>query len=206
MKVLDFATGAYWRHANEEDRLDLYRVCVETGDSGQDATPLFNLPDMLGEVFVGPYLTFEPNYAFALINEGISGYLLATIDTANFESKLQDSWWPALQSKYAAIDNSLFTSEECGILKFINSPEVTDVEVTSQFPSQIHIDLLPRSQGAGYGKAMMKYTLELLAKNGSPGVHLHVSPTNERAFHFYQGLGFTLAHKFDDDWLMIRSL
>lgn len=32
----------------------MYRVCLQTGDSGRDATALYSDPDLLGHVFAAP--------------------------------------------------------------------------------------------------------------------------------------------------------
>lgn len=45
------------RPARETDRAALYRICLETGASGQDATHLYADPLILGHVYAGPYLT-----------------------------------------------------------------------------------------------------------------------------------------------------
>jgi ribosomal protein S18 acetylase RimI-like enzyme len=54
----------------------------------------------------------------------------------------------------------------------------------------LHIDLLPRAQGRGYGRRMIEALLERLRGRGVPGVHLGVSVHNGRAVGFYERLGF----------------
>ena len=55
------------RPAKESDREAMYRVCLLTGDSGADGTHLFpHQPQLLGQRWVGPYLTLEPGLAFVL--------------------------------------------------------------------------------------------------------------------------------------------
>ena len=38
----------------------LYQVCLQTGDSGRDATAQFRDPDLLGHVYAAPYGVLEP--------------------------------------------------------------------------------------------------------------------------------------------------
>ena len=54
----------------------------------------------------------------------------------------------------------------------------------------MHIDLLARAQGRGYGRRMIEQVMDNLRQRGSPGAHLGVSMMNTPAFGFYQRLSF----------------
>jgi ribosomal protein S18 acetylase RimI-like enzyme len=54
----------------------------------------------------------------------------------------------------------------------------------------MHIDLLERAQGRGFGRQMMEQVMNTLRRRGSPGVHLGVSVRNDPALGFYRRLGF----------------
>ena len=54
-------------------------------------------------------------------------------------------------------------------------------DLLGEYPSHLHIDLLPRAQGRGNGRALMETFLAALTERGSPGVHLGTSPQNVRA-------------------------
>jgi ribosomal protein S18 acetylase RimI-like enzyme len=71
-----------------------------------------------------------------------------------------------------------------------HQPDYFCPEPYEQFPSHLHIDLLPRAQGKGYGRKMIEQLLTALKERGSPGVHLGVSGRNRTACLFYQHLGF----------------
>jgi hypothetical protein len=73
----------------------LYRVCLLTGDDGQDATSLYSDPRLLGHFFAAPYGLFEPALAFvAEDTAGVGGYILGALDTQAFEDRLERTWWP----------------------------------------------------------------------------------------------------------------
>jgi ribosomal protein S18 acetylase RimI-like enzyme len=55
----------------------------------------------------------------------------------------------------------------------------------------MHIDLLERAQGRGFGRQMMEQVMNTLQRRGSPGVHLGVSVRNDPALGFYRRIGFT---------------
>jgi ribosomal protein S18 acetylase RimI-like enzyme len=69
-------------------------------------------------------------------------------------------------------------------------PDYFCPEPYEAYPSHLHIDLLPRAQGRGYGREMIERLLTALRARGSPGVHLGLSARNTRAFAFYGRLGF----------------
>ena len=53
-----------------DDLDDLYRICLQTADNGQDATSLFRDPKLPGHVYVAPYVTPEPSLAFVAEDRG----------------------------------------------------------------------------------------------------------------------------------------
>ncbi len=69
-------------------------------------------------------------------------------------------------------------------------PDYFCPEPYGDYPSHLHIDLLPRAQHRGYGRRMLEQVMDKLQQRGSPGAHLGVSVPNSTAFGFYQRLGF----------------
>ena len=202
MALITFDSGEIVRKFQEEDRPGLYHICLATGDSGANAEHLYNQKDMLGEIYVGPYLNFQPELSFTLIQDGVAGYALAALDTTSFEDTLSNQWWPAILEKYSNRSPENFNERENNLFRYIQNPPLRSKEVISQYPSHLHIDLLEKAQGRGIGKAMMLLLLETLREQGSTGVHLGMGARNDRAFIFYTKLGFTLLDKNDDEWTM----
>ena len=85
----------------------------------------------------------------------------------------------------------------------MHRPVLTPPEFIGEHPSHLHIDLLPRAQGRGVGTAMMTTLLNALRALDSPGVHLGVSPSNERAVAFYKHLKFTTLAEFGEHGLLM---
>ena len=202
MDLITFDAGEVVRKFQEEDRSGLYHVCLATGDSGANALDLYNQKEMLGEIYVGPYLTFQPDLSFTLIQDGVAGYALAALDTSSFENILRNEWWPLILEKYNGRSPENFNEREKNLFSYIQNPPLRSKEVISQYPSHLHIDLLEKAQGRGIGKAMMLLVLETLREQGSKGVHLGMGAQNARAFTFYTKLGFTLLDKNDAEWTM----
>ncbi|AKH16318.1 GNAT family N-acetyltransferase [Deinococcus soli (ex Cha et al. 2016)] len=183
------------RPARETDRAALYRICLETGASGQDATHLYTDPLILGHVYAGPYLTHAPGFAFVLEDQGsgeVTGYVLGVPDTAAFEATLDREWWPPLRELYpdpAGVPRADRTPDE-RIAHLIHWPPRAPQAVLTGYPAHLHIDLLPAAQGGGQGRALMTTLLDALRGAGARGVHLGVGESNTRAQGFYQHLGF----------------
>jgi ribosomal protein S18 acetylase RimI-like enzyme len=202
MDLITFDAGEVVRKFQEEDRSGLYHVCLATGDSGANALDLYNQKEMLGEIYVGPYLTFQPDLSFTLIQDGVAGYALAALDTSSFENTLRNEWWPLILEKYNGRSPENFNEREKNLYSYIQNPPLRSKEIVGQYPSHLHIDLLEKAQGRGIGKAMMLVVLETLRAQGSEGVHLGMGAQNARAFTFYTKLGFTLLDKNDNEWTM----
>jgi ribosomal protein S18 acetylase RimI-like enzyme len=188
------------RHAAAADRDALYEICLLTGDAGEDATGLYVDPDLLGELWVGPYLVLEPNLAFVGDDRGTPiGYVLGAADTAAFEAACEERWWPALRERYpdAPASGELTRDEE--LHRWIHHPPPTAAAVLAEYPAHLHIDLLPRAQGRGLGRRLVDTLLGALRDRSVPGVHLGVDAANRRAMRFYEHLGFEVIGPDPDD-------
>ena len=190
MKEQHLGSGVLLRTAKITDLPDLLRVCLETGDSGKDATHLHKLPDLVGEIYVAPYVIHEPDLAYALLSDKqVVGYLLGVLDTRAFESILVDKYWPIAKAKYQHFKTEI-TDSDRELLKDLDKQGFSDESLTAKYPSHLHIDIVEAHQGAGYGKSMIAFLLEELKAAGSAGVHLHMSASNDRARGFYKKFGF----------------
>ena len=180
------------RPYRDGDFAAVYEVCLKTGDAGQDATHLHRDPEALGHLYVGPYVTLEPELAFVLEDaKGVCGYVLGAFDTAAFRERFVREWLPPLQRRYPdPKGNADGWSRDERLYHVMHHPPRELPEALAPYPAHLHIDLLPRAQGRGQGTRMMHTLLDALRRCGSSGVHLGLAATNERAFRFYRKLGF----------------
>lgn len=202
VKELDLGRGVALRQAKTSDLPELLRVCLQTGDSGNDATHLHKLTDLVGDIYVAPYVLYEPEFAYALWAESaIVGYLLGVLNTNKFEMELVQTYWPQAKAKYAQVDSGI-TSSDQDLLNELAKQGFSDPKLLENYPSHLHIDIVASHQGAGYGKSMIAYLLAELKTAESKGVHLHMSSKNDRARAFYKKFGFTEVSENSEDCIM----
>lgn len=177
------------RRALAADRDQLYDVCLRTGDSGRDASGLYQFPHLLGDVFVGPYLALQPDLALVVDRgNGIEGYILGALDSGAFSAACDRHWWPQRRRDYADVYAAEGT-REAWLLEWIDTPPVAPA-FAADYPSHLHIDLLPSLRRGGWGRRLVALLLETLDGQGSHGVHLGVARDNTNAIGFYHHLGF----------------
>jgi len=178
------------RRAEPGDSDALYDICLKTADSGRDATALYSDPRLPGYIWAAPYGAFEPDFAFMLDDGGEAvGYVVATPDTTNFARRLEAEWWPNLRRAFAGVVPS--KPSDAAAIERILAPEDHEGWLLADYPAHLHINLLPQAQSGGWGRRMIETELEALRQAGVRGVHLGVSPANERAKGFYRHVGFT---------------
>jgi ribosomal protein S18 acetylase RimI-like enzyme len=171
------------------DIIALYHVCLATGNSGQDASHLHRDHELLGHIYVAPYLAYEPELAFVLCQDGSPvGYVLGTRDSAGFAARCEREWFPLLRSRYSPPDPADDSADARAIRKIHRTPEA--YPELAAYPAHLHIDLLPIAQGQGWGRRMMETFLDELRRQKVPAVYLGVGRSNTRAIGFYERMGF----------------
>jgi len=167
----------------------LYDICLKTGESGQDATTLYEDPRILGEIYAAPYATLEPDHAFVAEDAaGVAAYIIGTPNTRDFEARCEAQWWPALRERYpdtADVASWRRTRDQWSAFQ-IHHPLIIPQPVVDAAPAHLHIDLLPRVQGQGLGKGLLD---RWLAQVGGRA-HLACSVENHRALRFYDRYGW----------------
>src|SRR5215213_1448382 len=147
------------RPASLHDLPGTYRVCLLTGDAGADASAQFRNPELLGHVYVGPYVVGERAFAQVVVDEGgVAGYCLGALDTRRFDAWAEREWWPLLREQYPAPAPD-DTSVDAELMRLIHRPPVAGDDILEAYPSHLHIDLLERCRGTGMGRGLMEHLL-----------------------------------------------
>jgi GNAT superfamily N-acetyltransferase len=177
-----------------------YRVCLLTADPAGGVSGGYRDPDLLGHVYVGPYLASGAGTQLVVVDEtGVAGYLLSTDDTSAFEAWAEATWWPPLRLRYPLQDDG---SRDAELVRLIHAPERTPPGLARGYPAHLHIDLTERVRGTGLGRVLIERLLTELRERRVGGVHLGVDPRNTNAIGFYGHLGFRALDGDPDTLLM----
>jgi ribosomal protein S18 acetylase RimI-like enzyme len=194
------------REVGPEDQAACYDICLRTGDAGSDATALYADPDLLGAVYAGAYLALNEGLGYVAVDaDGVAGYVLGTPDTRAFEAACEERWWPALRAT-TPDPGSVVRTPDDRLRRLVHDPLLAPEHVVSAYPAHLHIDLLPRLQGTGVGRALMERIQARFAAEGASGVHLGVARANDRAIGFYRHLGFDTLAEDEASLLLGRRL
>ena len=173
------------------DEPALAEICLRTADAGADATGIFADDDLWAEVFVLPYVSRHPAFAFVVeADDGrVVGYAVAAPDTRRFEDWFAGEWWPRFAERWPRPEREL--TRQDGTLIYAYGRRAGAEPYGDTHPAHLHIDLLPEMQGQGWGRRLIETVVEALRAEGVTGLHLVASADNVAALGFYDRLGFT---------------
>ena len=119
--------------------------------------------------------------ALMLMNEKEEavGYILAAKDIGTFLQKTKET-----REEITALGEYYKNRAEAEWDSLLQAAE--------EYPAHLHIDILEEYTGGGNGTRLMKEMLKELKEQGVRGVTLGVARSNERAFAFYQKMGFEI--------------
>jgi ribosomal protein S18 acetylase RimI-like enzyme len=172
------------RPAEPGDIKAVHDICVETATQRE----LADL-DLIGYLFVDPYLTLEPELCFVVEDdEGVAGYTVGALDTVDFHRRWRAEWTPRFADRYPkpAQETNRFES----LVLSLHNPERYLPAAAADYPSHLHINLDARTRRQGWGTKLLDALFDRLRAGGSPGVHLTTSTSNTRAIAFYHTFGF----------------
>ena len=199
------------RLATSSDREALCRVCLLTGDSGKDGSSFFKDPLILGRRWVLPYVDLEPAMALCLVsleNDEVCGYALGCLDTVDFARRLEKEYLPKMREIYPRDLEVEAPFQDSDVVKDFYKFELPPEEVYTKYPSHMHIDLVPRVQGAALGRTLLGTLLHTIRSQGenTRNIHLEMSKSNSRAASFYRRCGFReLCPRGDDIYLGLHA-
>ncbi|WP_166866549.1 GNAT family N-acetyltransferase [Salinibacterium sp. ZJ70] len=182
-------TGVIRRY-RASDLARLREICVLTGAAGGDATGRWTSDDLLPDLFLEPYVTASPDWAWVVDQgDGPVGYLVAVPSTRRFVEWWRAKWSPWFADRFPRLEAPLSPEEELQMRGV--EPGILLIPEVDEYPAHFHIDLLPEVQGRGLGRELVEqHLVRALAEADIPGVHVVTDGENVRAGRFYSSLGF----------------
>lgn len=175
-----------------------YAVCLETSEPGGGRPSPDANPELLGQVYVGPYLVRHPELAsIAVDNHGVAGYFLATTNSVDFWQWCEANWWPTLRQQYPLTGSNDWNGQ---VIELIHNPPTAPPEIAEKYPAHFHIDLLPRAQRGGLARRL----IDNFVRSAGVGVHLDVGKDNAKAIAIYHHLGFEIVGEAPESFYMAK--
>jgi ribosomal protein S18 acetylase RimI-like enzyme len=171
----------------------LYAISLATGLAGGDASSLYRDRKLMGHVYSVPYAKLQPDLCLVAEDKaGVAGFIVGAADGRAWESRLEQTWWPALREQYPAPDQARMAewSHDQRRIDMIHRPKPIPAAVVQSYPSHLHLNLLPRFQGQGIGFRMFAAWFAMAAVRGIGPLHVGVNRENLRAISFWRRLGF----------------
>jgi len=181
------------RPYHPHDRAAVYEICIRTAYAGQDARGHYEDPDVLPEIFAGPYVHLEPELAFVVADDADEavGYIIGTADTEKFAARFREEWLPQVTDRYPPLPSGHEPQTPDEIMVYLlHTPERMIVPALAAYPAHLHIDLLPAYQAMGWGRRLIETFAAALGAAGVPAVHLGMVTENTAARAFYDRVGF----------------
>lgn len=201
-RILGYRVAVFTRATRVDDLPAAYRICHENGlpEDGSGRSP-----ELLGHVYVGPYLVAPGTRSIVVVDdEGVGGYLLCARDTRAHEAWVEEHWLPGLRIDLPlGLPRSPADQE---IVELLHSPELAPAAVVEEYPAHLHIDMLERLRGRGLGSALIEELCAQLATEGVRGIHLNVGTDNEGAIRLYRRLGFADVGRGESSLYLGRKL
>lgn len=197
-----YRVAVFTRATRIDDLPAVYRICHQNGlpDDGSERSP-----ELLGHVYVGPYLVAPGTRSIVVVDdEGVGGYLLCARDTRAHEAWVEEHWLPGLRTDLPLGHPRSHADQE--IVELLHSPELAPDDVAEEYPAHLHIDLLERLRGRGLGSTLIEDLCAQLADEGVRGIHLNVGTDNEGAIRLYRRLGFADVGRGDTSLYLGRRL
>jgi ribosomal protein S18 acetylase RimI-like enzyme len=113
---------------------------------------------------------------------------VGTADSVAFAERYRREWLPGFAARHPLVDPPTTPTEN--LVRVGHSPSHLIGPDHALFPAHLHIDLLPETQGQGWGRMLVRTLLDRLRAAGVPGVQLGVGELNVGAQAFYRRLGF----------------
>ena len=177
------------RKYHHTDIKPLYKISLYTSNKGNDVELLKDEPNLIGDLFITPYVQFEPELCFVItMDDEPCGYIIGIKNTEDFYLECENEYFPDLREKYKHLPED--KNSRYAVLKRVIQIGHKPKDKFDLFPAHLHINILPITKGKGMGRKLMDEFMNKLRTMNVSGLHLEVGKSNKNAIRFYEHLGF----------------
>lgn len=189
MAEKDFTIRKY----RPEDKNNLITVLYETSSMPIETE---DQKEFLRLMFNDYYTEQEPENCFVVADEqdNAVGYILCARDYDTYERVFREKYLPRI--KELGKSYAMIVWGEFFVHKIFKK----------QYPSHLHIDILPVCQGKGAGSRLVDSLCAHLKENNSHGLMLSCGMGNKGAIRFYSRNGFVKKVNLFGNCLMCKNL
>jgi GNAT superfamily N-acetyltransferase len=125
----------------------------------------------------------------------VVGYVVGAHDTRAYEEDVISNWFPVHAIRYrwgSPLDNPDIKPNDKFYLERYQDPKyyrAFDANVAFS-PAHLHINILDKHQGRGWGRRLIGKAVEHLKEMGLDSLWVGVDPRNNEARKFYRKIGF----------------
>lgn len=189
------------RKYHPSDIKSLYNISLYTSNNGNDVELLKDEPNLIGDIFLKPYVQFEPELCFVLTLENEPcGYIIGTKNTEEFYLKTEKEYFPNLREKYKSLPKD--QNARFAVLKKVIQNGHKPKDKFDLYPAHLHINILPIAKGEGMGRKLMDELMNELKSIEVHGLHLEVGKSNINAIQFYEHIGFKIIKDYEYSLVM----
>ncbi|XP_041054003.1 protein O-GlcNAcase isoform X2 [Carcharodon carcharias] len=177
----------------QEDKNALYSMCREMHNAkSQEKDQADVYPDLIGDRYLGCFLTLCPDYCFILEDEeGPCSCACGALEVRSFLKGCEVAWLPAMQEKYSKPTalNNLTPTQELKMFFHNKIPSFPD-SLLYHFPSLIQLNVQSQMLDSSEARNLVICLMSALKANGSQGVFCELKASKKQELELYVSLGF----------------
>jgi GNAT superfamily N-acetyltransferase len=179
------------RSYSVQDRAPVLKIAADTAFFGQAVEYFLDDRALFCDLFVAPYLDFDPSSCFiAEADGGVVGYVLGCLDLPAFTRWNGLHIYPTgmariLLGRYRIGRKTLRYGLAALFNRFPAAPQ-------TRYPANLHINLAESARGRGAGRMLLETYHRHLTDLGVKGVHLHTTDRNRAACLLYEKMGYSI--------------
>ena len=110
-------------------------------------------------------------------------------------------------TKKNRLSNLFYVRQAVAPATFFIRCDISEYEAyQKEYPAHLHVDILEDCCGKGSGTLLMHTLLDTLKKEHVPGIMVGVAKNNQRAFNFYQKMGFEILVEAEYGYILGQKL